>query len=204
MLDAAEDSLRDSEIRAPKDGSVYSLPVRQGQYVNAGDLIVAVAKLETVRVRAFVDEPDIGRLQKGQQVELTWDAIPGRVWKGTLTQVPTTVTTRGARNVGEITSTVDNTDHKLLPNVNVSVSVVTAKDDGALSVPREAVHQDSNGRFVFEVVNDELKRKAIETSVSNLTRIEITKGLSDNSLVALGTLSSQQLRDGLQVRIAQR
>jgi HlyD family secretion protein len=198
---AAQDLLRKSEIRCPKNGEVYSLPVHDGQYVAAGDLIVAVANLGTVQVRAFIDEPDIGRLKKGETVEVTWDAFPDRVWKGTLSQLPTNVTTRGARNVGEITCAVQNTDGKLLPNVNVSVNVVTARDQDALSVPREAVHQDASGRFVYKIVNGELKRTPVDTSISNLTQIQITNGLSDNTLVALGTYSSQQLRDGLQVRV---
>ncbi len=201
---AAQDLLQKSEIRAPHDGEVYSLPVRQGQYVGAGELIVAIANLKVVQVRAFVDEPDIGRLQKDQPVEITWDAIPDRTWKGTLTELPTNITTRGARNVGDITCRIENADGKLLPNVNVSVNVVTARDQNALSVPREAVHQDTGGRFVYQVVNDELKRTSIETSVSNLTQIEVTKGLTPDAVVALGTYSSQQLRDGLQVRVVAR
>ncbi len=198
---AAQDLLNKSDIRAPREGEVYSLPVREGQFIGEGDLIVAVANLTKVQVRAFVDEPDIGRLQAGQKVNITWDAVPDRVWKGTLTQLPTNVTTRGPRNVGEITCSIDNTDKKLLPNVNVSVSVVTAQDPNALSVPREAMHQDASGHFVYLVVNDQLKRTAVDTSVSNLTRIVVTKGINDNAVVALGSLSSQQLRDGLQVRV---
>lgn len=203
-LQAANTLLNETDIRAPRAGTVYSLPVRQGQFVNVGDLIVAVADLRQVQARAFVDEPDIGRLHSGQQVEVTWDAIPGRVWRGTLTRVPTNVTTRGTRNVGEITCAVDNSDGKLLPNVNVSVLVVTARDENALTVPREAIHQDEAGAFVYEVVNDRLKRTSIQPGISNLTRTEAVKGLSDNAVVALGTLSAQQLRDGLVVRVVQK
>lgn len=200
-LQASDELLRQTEIRAPREGMVYNLPVHEGQFVNAGDLIVAVANLSQVQVRAFVDEPDIGRLHQGQQVDITWDAVPGRTWQGTLTRVPTTITTLGSRNVGQITCTVDNSDHKLLPNVNVSVTVITARDQNALTVPREAIHQDASGRFVYQVVNDELKRTPVETSISNLTRIAVSKGLSDNAVVALQTVSSQQLRDGLPVRV---
>lgn len=203
-LQAAKALLSETDIRAPRAGTVYSLPVRPGQFVNAGDLIVAVADLNNVQVRAFVDEPDIGRLHAGQPVEITWDAIPGRVWKGSLTRVPSNVTTRGTRNVGEIISVVDNSDRKLLPNVNVSVLVVTARDDNALTVPREAIHQDTGGAFVYEVVNGKLKRTPIQTAVSNLTRTQVINGLSDNAVVALGTLSAQQLRDGLVVRVVQK
>ena len=120
-------------------------------------LLVQVADLHKVRVRAFVDEPDIGKLQKGQVVEVTWDALPGRVWKGTLETLPTTVVQHGTRMVGEVTCVVDNGDLKLLPNTNVSVAVVTARVENALTVPREAIHQDAKGQYVFQVVNGELK-----------------------------------------------
>src|SRR5205085_1674432 len=75
---AAQDVLRHANITAPDAGTVFALPVRPGGFVNAGDLLVQVADLSTVLVRAFVDEPDIGRLSKGQAVEVAWDAFPGR------------------------------------------------------------------------------------------------------------------------------
>ena len=112
---------------------VYSLPVRQGAFVNPGDLLVQVADLHKVQVRAFIDEPEIGKLRKGQQVEVTWDAIPGRVWQGTLESLPTTVVQRGTRMVGEVTCVVDNSDLKLLPNTNISVAVVIA-DNAVLAL----------------------------------------------------------------------
>ena len=200
---AAEDLLNNSNIRAPRAGAVYSLPVKEGAYVNAGDLLVQVADLHSVVVRGFVDEPDIGKLHMGEAVEVTWDAIPGRVWQGTIISVPTTVTQRGTRNVGEVTARVDNQDLRLLPNVNVSVRVVTARDDNALSVPREAVHQEDGHSFVYEVVNDALVRRDVDTSISNLTRIEITKGLQDNALVAISTLNGQPLKPKMAVRVAE-
>jgi HlyD family secretion protein len=58
---AAQDVLRQLVIRAPFDGIVYSLPVKRGSYVNAGDLVLQEADLSKVLVRAFVDEPDVAR-----------------------------------------------------------------------------------------------------------------------------------------------
>ncbi|HEX3587165.1 MAG TPA: HlyD family efflux transporter periplasmic adaptor subunit, partial [Candidatus Angelobacter sp.] len=101
---AAQELLHHSNVTAPFSGTVYQLPVKPGSYVNGGELLVQVANLEKVRVRAFVDEPEIGRLAKGQKVEIKWDATPGRTWEGTLTRVPTSVTMVGTRTVGEITS----------------------------------------------------------------------------------------------------
>src|ERR1700733_5311184 len=79
---AAQDVLSKLNIRAPFDGIVYSVPVKQGAYVNPGDPVIQEADFSRVLVRAFVDEPDLGRLSPGQKIELTWDAVPGRVWTG--------------------------------------------------------------------------------------------------------------------------
>jgi HlyD family secretion protein len=199
--EAAQDLLGNSNIKAPRDGMVYALPVRESAYVNAGDLIVGVADLKRIQVRAFVDEPDIGRLAKGQRVDVTWDAIPGRIWHGTITRIPTSVSLQGSRTVGQVTAGVDNADLKLLPNLNVNVTVITAQHPNALTVPREAVRQDKNGsRFVFRIENDELKRVPVETAVSSLTRIEIAKGLNEGDRVALASVFGHELKDGMRVK----
>src|SRR6266404_710008 len=93
--DAAQEMLHNANITAPFNGTVYSVPVRTGTFVNAGDMLVQVADLRKMQVHAFVDEPEIGKLQVGQKVSLTWDAIPGRTWDGVVAHVPTTVVTRG-------------------------------------------------------------------------------------------------------------
>lgn len=203
-LAAAEDLLRQSVIRAPRMGTVYSLPVRQGQFVNTGDLLVQVADLDTVRVRAFIDEPDIGRLRQGQRVDIAWDGLPGRVWQGTVTRIPATVVPLGSRNVGEITCEVANADRKLLPNVNVSVSVLTENVEDALSVPREAIHQQDGTRFVFQVEGDHLVRRDVKTGVVNLTRVQISDGVRQGDEVCLGALNGKPLTAGMQVRIVMR
>ncbi len=202
---AAEDLLSHSEIRAPRQGVVYSLPVHQGNFVNSGELLVQVADLAQVQVVGYVDEPDIGRLKIGEKVNVTWDALPGRSWAGTVTQTPTTVTARGTRTVGEITCIINNQDMKLLPNVNVSVRIVTGEDANALILPREAVHLEGDGRrYVYEIVRSELKKRYIETSLSNLTSVAVTSGLPDGARVAVASQNASPLRDGLPVRVVQK
>jgi HlyD family secretion protein len=202
--EAAQSLLRNANVTAPHDGLVYSLPVKQGQYVNAGDLLAQIGDLKRIQVRAFVDEPEIGKLATGQPVNITWDALPGRMWTGTLTRVPSTVTQHGTRTVGEILVEVENSDLKLLPNINVSVVVTTAKHDNALTVSREAIHQDGGKRYVFEIVKGELKRRDVETAVSSLTRIEVARGIGDGATVALGASTGQALKDGMEVRVIER
>src|SRR5882724_2824986 len=198
---AAESILRQLNIRAPFDGIVYSLPVHQGSYVSAGDLVLQEADLSKVLVRAYVDEPDVGRLARGQRIDLIWDAIPGRTWQGSVSSIPSTVKLLGTRNVGETTCIVDNQDFKLLPNINVGVTIVTAEHQNALTVPRESVRLDDGKTFVYEIVNDVLQRRDIQTSISNLTQVEVANGITDKALVALASTNSKPLREGTTVRV---
>jgi HlyD family secretion protein len=199
---AAEDLLNQLNIRAPFDGVVYSLPVQQGAYLNPGDLVLQEADLSKVRVRAFVDEPDIGRLAPGDKIEVTWDALPERTWEGVVSVVPAVIKLHGSRNVGETSCVVDNKDFKLLPNVNVGVTIITAEHRNVLTVPREAIHQDDDGKaYVYQIVNNELQRRQVQTSISNLTKVEVTGGLPENAVIALGPTNSKPLRNGLAVKV---
>jgi HlyD family secretion protein len=198
--DAAQNVLSKSNVRAPFDGIVYSLPVKQGGFVAAGDLLLQMADLRKVIVRAFVDEPDVGRLAPGDAIEITWDAMPGRLWRSTLTAVPSTVRLRGSRNVGETTSIVDNADLKLLPNINVGVTIVAAQSENVLVVPREEVRMDDGKPYVLQVVGHGLKRRDVETSLSNLTQIEVKKGLSAKDVIAISSLNGKPIGEGTQVK----
>ena len=198
--DAAQEVVAKSNVRAPFDGIVYSLPVQQGGFVAAGDLLLQVADLRRVLVRAFVDEPDVGRLAPGDPIEVTWDAIPGRIWEARVTAIPSTVRLRGSRNVGETTCIVDNKDLKLLPNVNVGVTIVAATHEHVLVVPREAVRTDDTKPYVLLVVGHELKRRDVETSLSNLTQVEVTRGLSARDVIAINSTNAKPIGNGTQVR----
>jgi len=198
--DAAENALGKSSVRAPFDGIVYSLPVKQGAFVQAGELLLQEADLSRVLVRAFVDEPDIGRLLPGQAVEVTWDALPGRTWTGAVSTVPSTVKLRGSRNVGEATCTIDNLDFRLLPNVNVGVTIVVAEHANVLTLQRDAVHIDDSKPYAYEIVGNHLKRQPVDISLQNLTRVEITGGLTEGAKVALPA-EDKPLVEGTPVKV---
>ncbi|HUK23928.1 MAG TPA: efflux RND transporter periplasmic adaptor subunit [Terriglobales bacterium] len=200
---AAENLLSQLNIRAPFAGVVYSVPVRMDAYVNPGDTLLREADLEQVRVQAFVDEPDLGRLALGEPMEVTWDAVPGRIWRGSVNTLPSVVKLRGTRNVGETTCLLDNHDLRLLPDTNVSVTIVTAEHHNVLAVPREAVRLDGAQSYVYQILNDQLRRRDIQTSISNLTQVEVTSGLPANSQVAVASVNSKPLHDGLSVRVVQ-
>jgi len=199
--ESAEDALSKSSVRAPFDGIVYSLPVKLGAFVQAGDMLLQVADLSHVLVRAFVDEPDVGRLQIGQKVEVTWDAVPGRLWTGAVNSVPATVKRSGNRNVGETTCLIDNQDLRLLPNINVGVTIVVAEHRSVLTLQRDALHIEDNKPYVYRIVDNRLKRQTIEFSLQNLTRVEITSGLSEGDAVAMPAEETKPLSDGAPVKV---
>ena len=174
---AAQDLLKHSEIRAPFEGTVYSIPIKQGEYVQQGELLIQLANLRRVQVRAFVDEPELGKLGVSQPVTVTWDALPGKVWHGEISQLPYTITTYGSRNVGQVLCGVDNEDSRLLPNINVTVNVSIANKKDVVTIAREALHEDENGRYVYVIRNGRLERQTVEAGIANNTRIEIMNGV---------------------------
>jgi HlyD family secretion protein len=200
QLAAATSSYNDANIRSTISGTVYSVPVSEYDYVNAGEDLIDVADLNRIRVRAYFDEPEIGNLAEGQTVRIVWDAKPNKTWHGHIYRVPTTVITYGTRNVGECIITVDDAKGDLLPNTNVTVTVTTREDDNVLSVPREALHTDGPQNFVYRVVNNSLVRTAVQVGVVNLTSAEITSGLTPKDVVALNALNNSDLTNGLAIK----
>jgi HlyD family secretion protein len=86
--------------------------------------------------------------------------------------------------------------------VNVGVTIITAQDQNVLTVPREAIHQEDSKTYVYQIdANSELQRRYIQTSISNLTQVEVVSGLSEEAQVALAPLNSKPLRDGLAVKV---
>ena len=68
-------------------------------------------------------------------------------------------------------------------------------------MPREAVRLDDGKTFVYQIVNDELQRRDIQTSISNLTQVEVTGGVTEKALLALASTNSKPLHEGLAVKV---
>ena len=200
---AAQTAYANVNIRSPLAGTVYAIPVSEYDFVPAGEDLLDLADLNRIQVRAYFDEPEIGKLSAGQSVKIVWDARPGQVWHGHIELAPTTVITYGTRNVGECIITVDDARGDLLPNTNVTVTVTTSQAFNVLSLPREALHTEGQSNYVFRVINGKLVRTPVQVGVINLTRVEITSGLTERDSVALSATNSRDLANGLAVKIAE-
>lgn len=202
---ALEEKVRSAQVTAPTDGTLYSLPVHARDYVKVGDVLAEVADLRRVRVRAFIDEPELGGLEPNQKVEITWDALPNQSWFGRTEQVPKQVVARQSRSVGEVLCSVGNDKLELLPNINVNVRIYMRERPNALVVPRGAVQIEGTRRFVFVVedggLSSRLQKRQIKVGIASATSFEVLEGLREGEKVALP--GDVVLRDGLSVRVVQ-
>ncbi len=193
-VDLAKSHMAQTVIHAPIAGVVYDLAARPGAYLNVGDLVANVGQVGRLRVKVYVDEPELGRVQEGQPVSITWDAVPGRSWEGTVERKPANVVPLGSRQVGEVLCTIDNTGRVLLPGTNVDAHIRTATVADALTIPKECLRRDASGAGVFLLRDGKLAWKPVSTGASSVTRVQVLQGLTAGDEVALP--SEQTLHDG--------
>jgi HlyD family secretion protein len=203
---ALEDKVNNGRISAPADGTLYALPVKNGDYVKLGDLLAEMADLHKVRVRAFIDEPDLGGLEAGEPVIITWDAFPNRTWAGKTEIIPKQVVPHMTRSVGELLCAVNNDKLELLPNINVNVRINSKERTNVLAVPRGAVESEGGRRYVFVVKPNELgvgksklEKREIRVGIADATSYEVMSGLQEGEMVALP--GDTDLHDGMAVQV---
>ncbi len=184
-----------SVIRSPLAGVVYQFDLRAGAYLRPGDLAAAIGKLDRVRVVLYVDEPDLGRVVVGRPVAITWDALPGRTWKGAVDKLPTQVTALGTRQVGEVSSVIENPDRDLLPGTNVNVEIRAETAKGAVVVPTGAIRRENGKVGVYVLADDKLQWRDVKTGVASASRTQID-GVREGEGVALPT--ERTLKPGME------
>lgn len=118
-------------LKAPRDGIILSRPAQQGEYTTPGGTILTIGTLNPVRLTIYIGETDIGRVKLGQQVDVTVDSSPGRVFPGTVTFLAQEAefTPRNVQTKDERVTTV------------FAVRVELPNDDGVLKpgMPADAV-----------------------------------------------------------------
>jgi HlyD family secretion protein len=203
-VDALEEKVHDGHITAPVNGTLYSLPVKTGDFVKLGAPLAKMADLHKVQVRAFIDEPELGGLEENEPVKITWDALPNKTWSGRTEIIPKQVVPREARSVGELLCSVNNENLELLPNINVNVRINSRERLGVLSVPRGAVEAEGGRRYVYVVKENQLgvgrstlEKREIHVGIADATNYEVVSGLQEGELVALP--GDVDLRDGMDV-----
>ncbi len=195
---AATQRLAMGEVHSPVSGILYRLDVKAGGYLNPGDLIAEIGRLNQLRVRVYVDEPDLGRVERGMPVTITWDAMPNRQWKGFVEKVPLQVVPLGTRQVGEVICTIDNPDLTLIPGTNVNAEIRSKAAENAITVPKEVIRRQGSQLGVFSLDGEKLAWRPVRSGISSVTRVQIVEGLKEGDPVALPV--EKTLKAGEEVR----
>ncbi len=193
----ADQRIKQSVVRAPISGIVYQFDLKRGAYLNAGDVVATIGKLERVKVNVYVDEPDLGRVTRGLPVSITWDALPGRTWTGVVDKTPTQVETLGSRQVGQVICSIENPNRDLLPGTNVTAEIRAESVENAMTIPREAIRRELGQAGVFVLSGDRVTWKKITMGIGNTTRAQV-EGVAEGDSIALPT--EKPLKEGMIVK----
>jgi len=196
-----ESSIERSILRAPASGTLYQFDVRDGAYLEAGALVGLLADLTRLRVRAFVDEPEMGRVALGNTVIVHWDARAQESWKGVVAHIPAQVVAHGTRSVAEVLCSISSPQQTLIPNINVDAEIETAQGPKVPTLPRECVFPEGKDYFVWLFQNGQARKRKVVTGRATSTFMEVTGGLSVGDRVIIpGDFS---LTEGMRVRVAE-
>jgi HlyD family secretion protein len=185
-------------VRAPLAGTVYQFDLKVGAYMQPGELVAEIGKLDQVKVIVYVDEPDLGRVKKGMPVDFTWEARPGQHWRGRVEKLPTQIIPLDTRRVGEVTTIVDNPNHELLPGVTVNATVISAVEKNVVAMPKQALNRLRGQEGVYKLSGDRLVWTPVKTGVSDINNVQILSGLRPGDRVALP--GDTELKSGMTVR----
>jgi len=186
-----ERQLRLETVVSGRSGRVYLLEVKPGAYVTQGQLLAKINRPGMVRLRAYIDEPDIGRIVKGQLVEITWDGMSDRKWMGRVEQPAEQVSSREIRTVGQVICSIEGYPEELIPNLNVKVEIITLSKPDAIVIPRGAVFSPDGVRSarIFDGVT--AVTRPVLTGLVTMDEIEIIEGVLEGEEVIINPLSSK-------------
>ena len=189
---AARATINQSRITAPFDGVLTQSEVKVGDQIMPGKPAFRMDDLSRLLVDLEVTEVDINRIQEGQNVSLTFDAIPDKEYHGKVTEVSLV----GTQVQGIVTFTVivelTDADENVKPGMTSAVNIVIDQLEDALLVPNRAVRVVNGQRVIYLLSTDgSLRRVDIELGASSETYSEVIGGeLSVGDLIILNPPST--------------
>jgi len=183
QVELLEQQVQAGSILARQSGVIYSLAVNQGSYVSKGQLLAQLYQPGKVRLRAYIDEPDLGRVVKGQRTLIDWDGLPDKRWNGVVDRPAQQVVALGNRFVGYALCAFDGEPKELMPNINVKVQIVTAGKAGALVIPRTAVFNDNGKPAVMLSNGVHTVLRPVLPGLITPEEIEILEGVEEGNRV---------------------
>jgi HlyD family secretion protein len=145
-LENARDRMNDTKLRAPLAGTIITKSVELGTVISSpttdvggGTILFRMANLDTVQIRALVDETDIGKVSPGLLSTITVDAYPNRPFEGTVLKIEPQATVQQNVTMFNVLVRIPNPNHLLKPGMNTEVEIHIGRRDNVLAVPNAAL-----------------------------------------------------------------
>jgi membrane fusion protein, multidrug efflux system len=193
----ADRQFRDTQIRAPFDGYIEKRLVNLGELVKAQMPVIAVVRLDPLKVVAEIPEKMAPWIKDGQPVELHVDAYPQRAFEGKVSRISPAVNT--ATRAFPFEALVPNRDAVLKPGTFARVHIESGREDQVLTLPYGALQYRYGVNRVFVVDNDKLTVRELKVGDRLGERIEILAGVKAGDRVAVTDV--EKLVDGAKVSV---
>jgi len=192
----AERQLRDTSIKAPFDGYVQKRLVNMGEYVKVQTPVMAVVRVDPLKVIAEIPEKMAPWIQTGEPVELMVDAYPDKTFTGRLSRISPAVNT--ATRAFPFEALVPNGQATLKPGTFARVRINSSKVDQVLTVSYSALQYRYGVNRVFVVSGDTATAKEVKVGERFGDRIEVLSGVNAGDTVAANDV--ERLSDGAKVK----
>ena len=209
-VNTAETNVGYTKITAPMDGTVISVPVSEGQTVNANQTtptIVTIADLSQMKIKPEISEGDITKVKAGQEVSFTILSDSQTVYHSVIDSVdPANTTTSDSFSTSSLSSSsssttsaiyyyanvlIDNPDRTLRIGMTTENNIKIANAKDVLLVSNMAI-QKRDGKSFVNVLNDknQPEPREIETGVQNDFKTEIKSGLNEGEKVIVSQVAN--------------
>ncbi len=145
-LENARDRMTDTKLSAPLAGTIITKNVELGTVISSpttdvggGTVLFRMANLDTVQIRALVDETDIGKVSPGLLSTITVDAYPNRPFEGSVLKIEPQATVQQNVTMFNVLVRIPNPNHLLKPGMNTEVEIHVGRRDNVLAVPNAAL-----------------------------------------------------------------
>lgn len=195
--DIAQLELSYTEIRAPITGTVSQRLVKLGNQINVGQSLFRIDDFDPLEARVAVPEREMNAIRAGQDVQMLVDAMPGKVFIGTVDRVSPVVDPK--TGTFDVVAQFADASQSLRSGMFGRINVVTAVHDNALVIPRVALLSEDGKAAVYVVEKGKVVRKAVTVGFSGDGAAEILVGLNEGERVI--TLGQNAVREGSAVTV---
>jgi len=189
--------LKKTDIRAPFSGIVGLRQISPGAYVKAGDDIVRLESISSLKMDFRVPEVYLSKLQLGQEVGIRVDAYPAETFPGKVYALEPAVDEKTRTVV--VRAQVPNPSSKLRPGMFARVQVLLETRPNAVLIPEQAIWPQGRDTFVYRVVDGKAALTKVDIGMRRPGEVEILKGLAANDTIV--TDGQIKLKDGAPVMV---